>query len=127
MQDHAGNMTETLRKELKVTRIWCIISSVITFCLLAAMIVLLWKLQPAYEFMKETGPVIRQTLEETDLGKLSESLSGLDVETLNETLQSLDTEELSQVLENVNNMSALVTELNEKYDSMVSAFGMGGR
>lgn len=127
MQDHAGNATETLRKELKVTRIWCIISSVITFCLLAAMVVLLWKLQPAYEFMKEAGPAVRQTLEETDLSQLSQTLSGLDVEALNDTLSSLDTEELSTVMESINHVSELVDELNEKYDSMMSLFGMGGR
>ncbi len=111
---------EDIRKELKRTRIFCAVSSVVTLCLLAAILFLIVEIQPVLSFAEKAGPVVERlsqldidalngTLEQLDgsLGQvnweeLGKSLEQLDVEEINEAIRNLDTEELTTALENLN-------------------------
>ncbi len=129
-----------LRKELRMTRIFCMISSVITFCLLAGMILLFNSLRPIYDFLEKAEPILEEasmldvdtlndtleqvntSLEQVDWEELSRSLSQLDVKSINEALENLDTEEFSEALENLNEAADTLKGLGEKWQSFSSLF-----
>lgn len=134
------NSVEILKKELKFTRICCMVSSVLAVCLLAAVIILIVKLQPVYEFMNTAEPAIGkiseidvETLNETietlngtmgkvDWESLSNSLDALDVEAVNELIESYDPEEFSRTLDNLNSAIEMISSISEKFGSIASIF-----
>lgn len=140
-EDERNDKLEMLRKELRLTRIFCIISSVLTICLLAGVVVLCIGLRPVNEFMRKAEPALEQledldvdtlnttleqvniSLEQVDWEQLSDSLGKLDVDAVNEALEGLDTEEFSRALENLNNATDMLKGISEKFGSIISFFG----
>ena len=127
-----------LRKELRITRIFCAISSLLTLFLLIGGIFVVNKVQ---NYMTEITPVVEkvseldvegfnQTLENVnvvlasvDWEKLSASLSELDVEALNAAIADLDTAELSEALTNLNDAADTLEEVSKKLTPITSVFG----
>lgn len=134
------NNIEILKKELKFTRICCMVSSVLTVCLLAAVIILFVKLQPVYEFINTSKPALEkvaeidvdtlnktvgtlnETMGEVDWESLSESLDALDVEAINKLIESYDPEEFSRTLDNLNNAIEMIGTVSQKFGSLSSLF-----
>lgn len=134
------NSVEILKKELKFTRICCMVSSVLAVCLLAAVVILFVKLQPVYEFMNTAEPAIGKiseidvetlnetietlngTMGEVDWESLSNSLDALDVEAVNELIESYDPEEFSRTLDNLNSAIEMISSISEKFGSIASIF-----
>lgn len=132
---------DEIKKELRLTRFFCIISSLLTICLLAGIGLLVIKLQPVYLFMKEAQPVLEQISEldvdtmngvlqdldasmgQVDWKELADSLEQLDIETINDSLQSLDVDELSSALEHINKAADTLDALGERLSSFSSLFG----
>lgn len=133
---------ELLRKELRITRIFCILSSVLTVCLLVGIILLLGMMKPVYKFMEEAEPVLVQaskldveTFNDTlgqmqeafgkvDWEQLSDSLNSLDVDAINNALEGLDMEEFSRSMTNLNDVIETLRDLGAKFNALSSVFGM---
>lgn len=133
---------EILRRELRLTRIFCMVSSAVTLCLLAGIIILSSRVKPVYEFMKEAGPVLEQaskldvdafnetlnrmneSLGQVDWAQLSDTLNSLDVDAINNALENLDMEEFSKTLANLNNVADALKDLSSKFSSLPSVFGI---
>jgi len=131
---------DILKKELKFTRICCMVSSILTICLLAAVIILFTKLQPVYEFMNTAKPVmekisevdvnslnetigtLNETMGEVDWEGLSDSIDALDVEAINKVIESYDPEEFSRTLDNLNSAIEMIGTLSQKFGSLSSIF-----
>ena len=132
---------EDIKKELRLTRLFCIISSLLTVCLLAAIVFLIISLRPILSFVEDTKPALEHmseldidalngTLEQVDIAlgqvdweEVSDSLKQLDVEAINEAIRNLDTGELSTALENLNQVVAALEAFGEKVGSLSSLFG----
>lgn len=137
--EHENNV-EILKKELKFTRICCMVSSVLAVCLLAAVVILIVKLQPVYEFMNTAEPAIGKiseidvetlnetietlngTMGEVDWESLSNSLDALDVEAVNKLIESYDPEEFSRTLDNLNSAIEMIGTISQKFGSLSSIF-----
>lgn len=134
------NSVEILKKELKFTRICSVVSSVLTICLLAAVVILFTKLWPVYEFMNTAKPAVEriseidvntlnetietlnETMGEVDWENLSNSLDALDVEAVNKVIENYDPEEVSRTLDNLNSAIEMITSISEKFGSIPSLF-----
>lgn len=132
---------DDIKKELRITRFFCIVSSFLTICLLAGIGLLVIKLQPVYQFMTEAEPVLEQVSEldvetmnrilqnlDTSMGQvdwtaLAESLDQLDVGAINDSLQKLDMDELTAALEHINGVADKLEALGERFSSFSSLFG----
>ncbi|MCM1044268.1 MAG: hypothetical protein NC417_02050 [Candidatus Gastranaerophilales bacterium] len=132
---------DDIKKELRLTRFFCIVSSLLTLCLLAVIGLLAVKLQPIYLFIEEAKPALQQvkeldigtmnrllqdmetTVGQVDWNELADSLEQLDIEEINQSLQSLDMEELSAALEHINKAADTMESLSEKFSSFSSLFG----
>lgn len=127
------SVTRQLMKELKFTRIICMISSTLTLCLLVGGVLLFGRVQklaeicePVVEKVSEldveslnrTMDNINASLEEVDWQQVADALGELDVEALNSAIEGLDTEELTESLRNLNDVVDKVRELNEKMNSL---------
>lgn len=142
-----------LYKSLKTTRILCVISSVLTFALFVAFIILFTKIEPVFAFMDSLGPAVDNiasidveaanealnifnreavkidweklslSIQELDVEAINEAVKGIDVETLNKKLGALDVNELNKSLENLNTASAAISALNERFSGITSIFG----
>lgn len=107
----------TLRRELKINRIFSGAACVLMLCIIIGGGVL-WSRFGRYA--KEAEPLIEQlahvdyqqlneaveklevTLDSVDWEELSRQLSAVDVEALNQAIEGLDTKELTEALENLN-------------------------
>lgn len=135
------SVLNSLRKELRLTRVFCLISSILTVCLLISVIFLVNRLQPVYQFMEDTQPVLARiaeldtaavnTLEQlnvavgdVDWEQLSGSLGKLDVDAINEALENLDTEELTITLKNLNDAVDTLKNIGDKLSSLPAVFGI---
>lgn len=120
--------TQKLMKELKFTRIICMISSLLTLCLLAGGILLFGKVQELAEIcrpvveqvskldvesLNDTMDHINTSLETVDWKQVADALEELDVEALNSAIEGLDTEELTKSLKNLNDAVDKVQEISE--------------
>ncbi|MCH5343232.1 MAG: hypothetical protein J1E64_04260 [Acetatifactor sp.] len=132
---------EDIKRELRLTRFFCIVSSILSICLLAAIVFLVVSLQPVFSFVNETKPALEQfskldidtlnrTMEQVDtsLGqvdweKVADSLEQLDVEAINEAIRNLDTKELSTALEKLNKTTDALEAFGERLGSLSSLFG----
>jgi len=136
---------EKLRKELRTTRIFCAISSVLTLLLLAggcfAVVVAQDYAVKVQEYATEVMPVIRElskldveefnltmenvnaSLQSVDWEQVAASLEALDVDALNEAIENLDTEELTEALKNLNDASDKLRTIGDKMSSITSVFG----
>lgn len=132
---------EDIKRELRLTRFFCIVSSILSVCLLAAVVFLVISLQPVFTFMEDTKPALEQlskldidalnrtleqvdtSLEQVDWEKLVDSLERLDVEAINEAIRNLDTKELSIALEKLNKTTDALEAFGERLGSLSSLFG----
>lgn len=110
MENHTSEINmRQLAKELRLTRVFCAVSSLLTLCLLIGGILFFCKLQPVVSFIQEAQPVMEQ-------------LSKLDVEAVNTALQGLDTEELSEAASNMNKAAETLESWGEKLSSFTDFF-----
>ena len=105
---------EKLRKELRVTRICCTITSLLVAALLVGGCLVFGKVQDyaeqimplvkqvsmlEFDTLNETIGSLNETLETMDWEAFSAQMAQLDIDALNEAIAGLDTAELSQALE----------------------------
>lgn len=136
---------EKLRKELRTTRIFCAISSVLTILLLVGGCFVVGIAQDyagkVQAYAEEVTPVIQElakldveefnltmenvntSLQSIDWEQVAVSLESLDVDAINEAIENLDTEELTEALKNVNDASDKLKAVGEKMSSWTSLFG----
>lgn len=126
-----------LSRELRVTRIFCMISSILTGLVLAGGTFFFVALREA---RTDAEPVIQQivaldiegfnlaleqlnmTLESVDWEQVSQAIGELDVEALNTAIENLDTAELSKALENLNNAVDALEQLGQVFSRLTSFF-----
>ncbi len=143
---------EQLKKELRATRIFCIISSILTCALLIGGIYVYGQMRPVLGVVEQMGPVaeelkgldidsVNATLEQvnTTLGSVnwqevsdavgnvdwkgvSDTISELDVEAFNDAVEDLDTEELSKAIERLNGIIDVLEGWSEKFGSLTGLF-----
>lgn len=130
--------TQRLIRELKITRIACIISSALMLCLLAGGVFLYGRVQEIAEMcdpvlekvsaldvesLNRTMDNVNASLEEVDWEQVAAALGELDVEAINSAIKGLDTEELNKSLKNLNDAVEKIKEISEKLSSFSSLFG----
>lgn len=126
-----------LSRELRITRIFCIISSLLTAVALVGGIFLFAAFRQA---RTDAEPVIQQivaldiegfnlaleqlntTLENVDWEQVSQAIEQLDVDALNTAIENLDTAELSKALENLNNAVDALEQLGQIFSRLTSLF-----
>lgn len=136
---------EKLRKELRTTRIFCAISSILTLLLLVggcfAVVIVQDYAVKVQEYATEVTPVIQKlskldveefnrtmtnvnhSLQAVDWEQVATSLEALDVDALNGAIEKLDTEELTEALKNLNDASDALRAVGDKMGSWTSMFG----
>lgn len=139
-----------LMKELRFTQIICVVSSLLTLCLLAGGIFLFCRVRGLaescrpvvekvekldVESLNDTLAHINSSLETVDWEQVAESLSRLDVDAINSAIEKLDvdainsaiegldTEELTQSLKNLNEAVEKIREISDKMSNMTSWVG----
>lgn len=126
-----------LSRELRATRIFCMISSLLTALVLIGSIFFLLAIREA---RAEAEPVMQQivaldvegfnlaleqlntTLESVDWEQVSQTIEQLDVDALNTAIENLDTAELSKALENLNNAVDALDSLGQVFSRFTSLF-----
>ena len=126
-----------LIRELRITRIACIISSVLTLGLLVGGVFLYGRVQRLAEVcepvvekvsaldvesLNRTMDNVNVSLERVDWEQVADALGELDVEALNSAIDGLDTAELTQSLKNLNEAVEKIREISEKLSSFSSLF-----
>lgn len=147
------NSLEQLRKELRITRVVCIVSSVLTSALLLGGILLYGQMRPVLEMTKETGPIIEElaeldiesvnmtleqvgntlgsvdwkevsnAIESVDWQQVSDTIGELDVEAFNNAVEDLDTKEFSKAIERLNKVIDVLEGWGDKLGSIKGIFG----
>ncbi len=128
-----------LQKELKLTRIFCMITSALMIFLLVGGFLVMGKMD---EYIKDIEPLVQElsavdflavsdSLQElktamtsVDWERVSEQVSSLDVEALNAAVEGLDTEELTKTLENVNEAVATLEKASDSIKAFMGKFGL---
>ena len=143
----------SLKKELIVTRIFCIISSILTIALLSGGIIVYVQMKPVFQVVEKTGPVIEElseldtesvnltleqinttlgsvnwqevsnAIEDVDWKNVSDTIGKLDVEAFNNAVEDLDTKELSKAIERLNGVIDTLEGWGEKLGSIKGLFG----
>lgn len=126
-----------LSRELRATRIFCMISSILTVLVLTGGIFFFFALREA---RADAEPVMQQivaldieglnlaleqlntTLESVDWEQVSQTIEQLDVDALNTAIENLDTAELSKALENLNNAVNALEQLGQIFSRFTSFF-----
>ncbi len=147
------NSLEQLRKELRITRVVCIVSSVLTSALLLGGIFLYGQMRPVLELAKENGPMIEElaeldiesvnmtleqvgntlgsvdwkevsnAIESVDWQQVSDTIGELDVEAFNNAVEDLDTKEFSKAIERLNKVIDVLEGWGDKLGSIKGIFG----
>ena len=136
-QDQFQMLTQ-LRKELRITRIFCGISSILTLVLLIGGFFVATKVR---DYAAEITPVVQKlskldvdefnltmenvnaSLQAIDWEQVAASLESLDVEAINAAIDELDTAELTEALKNLNEASDTMKSFGDKWKSFTSMFG----
>ena len=131
------NDMDKLFRELRLTRIVSIISSLLALSLLImggyfahTIKGTLREAEPAMEKIAEvdveslnaTLEHINETLEAVDLEPIMQAIEELDVEGLNTAIDSLDMEELSKALRNLNDAADIMKKIGETLSPLTSIF-----
>lgn len=131
----SGRMLKKFRRELAITRLMCIVTSVLILCLLAGGAYVLRQVKPILEQaaavdienVNETLRQVKSSLEDVDLKQaadtmqqVADTMQSVDLESWNNAIDGLDTEELSKTLTNLNNA---VESLRRIENSINSVFG----
>lgn len=98
-----------LSRELRATRILCVISSLLTGALLAGGIFCYGQIKPIFQLLEDTRPVV-------------EELAELDISAINEMVRELDMEELSEAVKNLNNTVETLEGFGKKISSFTGLF-----
>ena len=110
MQENHQNL-EKLRKELRMTRIFSSITSVLLICVLIGGFIIFSKMQ---DYMDTAMQLVEE---------LSAQLKQLDMDALNEAIAGLNTEELSKALENLNDAAETLENFSGSIKNFFSKFG----
>ena len=137
MTELLQNDMDKLLKELRLTRIVSIISSLLALSLLILggyfAHVIAGTFREAEPVMEKIAEVdveslnatlenINETLEAVDLEPLVLAIEELDVEGLNAAIDSLDMEELSEALRNLNDAADIMKNIGQALSSLTSIF-----
>lgn len=152
MEDKMDVAYERLLKELRRARIFSMVSSGFVILLIIGGFLLVTKLQPLFNWMEQTQPVLVELAQldmdgvnlaieqlnytmnsvdweqvsdavgSVDWKTVSDSLSKVDVEAINKAVEGLDTKELSDALETLNNAVDALEAMGEKIKSFTSIF-----
>lgn len=135
---------EELKKELRMTRIFCVVSALLTAGLLLAIILLSIRIQPLIRYAEETRPVLDSLaaldveavngtlnqLENMDLKALADSINELDMSVVNETLEQVDSaledmdvEALSTAIQNLNSIVESLKSVSSKISNFFGSIG----
>lgn len=130
---------KALRKELRMTRIFSAITSLLIIAMLAGGFVVCSEVK---SYVDEVWPLIDQlstidfasisntmeNLEQTvgtvDWEYMSEQLGALNVDAINEAIEGLDTQELSKALANINEAAETLQKLSDGMKAFASKFGL---
>ncbi len=131
----SGQMLKKFRRELAITRLMCIVTSILIVCLLAGGVYVLRQVQPILEQaaavdvenINETLSQVKSSLENVNLKQaaetmqqVAETIESVDLEAWNNAIDGLDTAELSKTLANLNDA---VESLRQIETSINSVFG----
>ncbi len=131
---------EALEKQMRLTRIFCILSVSASVLLLLVMFLIFLRLKPLFAVLEDVSASIgqiSQSLEQLDLEAINDMMSELDVEGINETIASLDveginevvasvdTKQLSDILDHLSKVTETLQGISEKFKAIPSAFGIG--
>ena len=111
MQENYQDL-EKLRKELRMTRVFSSITSILLICVLIGGFIVFSKMQ---QYMDITMQMVEE---------LSAQLKQLDMNALNEAIAGLNTEELSKALENLNEAAETLENFGRSIKDFFSKFGM---
>jgi len=134
-------LLQSVKTELKITKIVCILSLLVTLGMALAFGYLCTQLQPVLELADQIQPVleavnqVQPVLEQlsgidTDelnslieqAGPVLEQLSQIDTDAINELLGNYDSEEIQQTLENLNSALETLNSVSEKLGKIGSIF-----
>lgn len=131
--DSQKDTMEQLRRELKLTRIFCGIFTAAVIVLMIGIFWLVSVLQPFYVLLENAGEALEQlnvslsevdweelnaVIGEVDWEQVSQSLGELDVEAINQAVEGLNTEELSETLKNLNDVAAMFEGIGSSFSSL---------
>lgn len=131
----SGRMLKKFRRELAITRLICIVTSVLILCLLVGGVYVLRQVRPILEQaaavdienVNETLRQVKSSLENVDLKQaadtmqqVADTMQSVDLEAWNNAIDGLDTAELSKTLTNLNDA---VESLRRIEASINSVFG----
>lgn len=102
---------DKLRKELRMTRIFSGITSVLLICVLVGGLLVFSRLKRSLE---DSIPLVE---------KMSAQLEALDVDALNESIAGLNTEELTEALEHFNDAVDTMESFTGSVKDFFSKFG----
>ena len=110
MQDNYQDL-DKLRKELRMTRFFSGITSVLLICVLVGGFLFFSKVQG---YLEDAMPLVEQ---------MSAQLEQLDMDALNESIASLNTEELTEALEHFNDAVDTLESFTGSVKDFFSKFG----
>lgn len=124
------NSIYKLTKELRITRFFCILSSLLTLFLLIGGFFIFRSLEPFYHLVQDVQPVLQQfsqldiesfnqVLSQIDVEGIQSILEQIDTDAINSTLQGLDIEEFSTTLKNLNDITEVLRSLSERFNSFL--------
>jgi len=115
---------ETLGRELRRTRIACVVTSILLVVVMACGLLggaFLWLTAQQYMTQVEA---IAENLGEVDWQTVSEQIAAIDADALNEAIEGLDTRELSEALSNLNGAVDVLRTAGDGLKSILSKFGL---
>lgn len=129
---------EKLRRELRTTRIFSAVSSVLMLCVLVGGFLVfsevkgyieqVWPMVEqlsAVDFaaIEDTMQSLDESLSAVDWECVSEQLGELDIEALNKAIAGLDTEEMTKALSNINTAADNLQKLSDSLKAFAAKFG----
>lgn len=139
MMQTENSAIEALRKELRLTRIFSAVTSLLIIAMLAGGFMVCSEVKT---YVDEVWPLVEQlstvdfaaisstmeTLEQTvgtvDWEYMSKQLGALNVDAINEAIEGLDTEELTKALANINEAAETLQKLSDGMKAFASKFGL---